>query len=80
MIAKDEYVEKLKNSMWDNNVKVITGVRRCGKSILLFDLFCDYLLKSLKINKDHIIKIKLDERRKTYLNPDVLDEYVRSLN
>ena len=80
MIARDEYVEKLKNSMWDNNVKVITGVRRCGKSILLLDLFCDYLLNSLKINKDHIIKIKLDERRKTYLNPDVLDEYVRSLN
>lgn len=30
MIRRDEYLEKLKKSMWDNNVKVITGIRRCG--------------------------------------------------
>lgn len=47
--------------MWDNNVKVITGIRRCGKSTLLFDLFGDYLLNTLKIDRNLFVKIKLDE-------------------
>ena len=60
MIRRDEYLEKLKKSMWDNNVKVITGIRRCGKSTLLFDLFGNYLTNSLKVDDNHLIKIKFD--------------------
>ena len=48
--------------MWGNNVKVITGIRRCGKSTLLFDLFGDYLLNTLKIDRNLFVKIKLDFR------------------
>ena len=60
MISRNEYIEKIKKSMWDNNVKVITGIRRCGKSTLLFGLFNSYLL-SIGVKEDKIVKIKLDE-------------------
>ena len=39
MIGRDEYLELLKKREWDGNIKVITGIRRCGKSVLLFELF-----------------------------------------
>lgn len=44
MINRDKYLEKIKNVMWDGNVKVITGLRRSGKSTLLFEIFYNYLL------------------------------------
>ena len=57
-------------------IKVITGIRRCGKTYLLFELFYDYLLKS-GVDQGHIIKIALDDRvNKKYRDPDVLCEYV----
>lgn len=43
MVARDSYLEKLKSVMWDGNIKVITGLRRSGKSTLLFELFDEYL-------------------------------------
>ena len=65
--------------MWNGEVKVITGIRRCGKSVLLFDLFYDYLL-SQGVQEDHIIKIELDQRRYyTFRNPIALCEYVEDL-
>lgn len=65
--------------MWNGEVKVITGIRRCGKSVLLFDLFFEYLL-SQGISEDHIIKIELDQRRfHQFRNPITLCEYVESL-
>lgn len=65
--------------MWNGEVKVITGIRRCGKSVLLFDLFFEYLL-SQGISEDHIIKIELDQRRfYQFRNPITLCEYVESL-
>ena len=79
MIARNDYIEKLKESMWNSNVKVITGIRRCGKSTLLFNLFSDYL-KSIGVNKENIIKIKLDEDEFfQYRNPILLSKYLKAL-
>ena len=39
MILRPRYLEQLKDYMWDGQIKVITGIRRCGKSVLLFELF-----------------------------------------
>jgi len=65
--------------MWNGEVKVITGLRRCGKSVLLFDLFYEYLL-SQEVQEDHIIKIELDQRRYyKFRNPITLCEYIEDL-
>lgn len=65
--------------MWNGEIKVITGIRRCGKSVLLFDLFFEYLL-SRKVPEDHILKIELDQRRYyKFRNPITLCEYVESI-
>ena len=65
--------------MWNGEVKVITGIRRCGKSVLLFDLFFDYL-KEQGIAEEQIIKIELDQRKYyKYRNPITLCEYVESI-
>lgn len=45
MLPRTRYLQKLIDYMWDGQVKVITGLRRCGKSVLLFDLFFNYLFK-----------------------------------
>ncbi len=67
------------NSMWNGEVKVLTGIRRCGKSVLLFELFYEYLLAQ-GVQEDKIIKIELDQRRfYKYRNPIVLCDYVESL-
>ena len=80
MIPRIEYLEKIKKAMWDNNVKVITGIRRCGKSTLLFDLFGDYLLNTLKIDRNLFIKIKLDEDENfRFRNPLLLSKHLKGL-
>jgi uncharacterized protein len=57
-------------------IKVITGIRRCGKSYLLFNLFYNYLINS-GIKEDHIIKIALDDRmNKNFRDPDEMLNYV----
>lgn len=67
------------HNMWNGEVKVITGIRRCGKSVLLFDLFYEYLL-SQGVQEDHIIRIELDQRRYyKFRNPITLCEYVEAL-
>lgn len=59
-------------------IKVITGVRRCGKSYLLFNLFCEHL-QSSGVDEDHIIKVDLEDRRnKSLCDPDKLLEYIDS--
>ncbi len=79
MINRDLYLEKLIRNMWNGEIKVITGIRRCGKSVLLFDLFYEYLL-SQGTAEEQIIKIELDQRRYyKYRNPITLCEYVESL-
>lgn len=79
MIKRDSYLDHMIHHMWNGEVKVITGIRRCGKSVLLFDLFYEYLL-SQGVQEDHIIKIELDQRRYYKLrNPITLCEYVEDL-
>ena len=76
MIERDSYLNRLIHGMWNGEIKVITGIRRCGKSVLLFDLFFDYLL-SQGVPEDHILKIELDQRRYyKFRNPIILCEYV----
>ena len=78
MIKRDFYLEELKSSMWDGQIKVITGLRRVGKSVLLFELFKDYLL-STGVSENNIITISLDQRRYyKYRNPILLCDYVES--
>ena len=79
MIKRDSYLNRMIHHMWNGEVKVITGIRRCGKSVLLFDLFHEYLL-SQGVQENHIIKIELDQRRYyKFRNPITLCEYVESL-
>ena len=79
MIKRDSYLNHMVHHMWNGEVKVITGIRRCGKSVLLFDLFYEYLL-SQGVQEDHIIKIELDQRRYyKFRNPIMLCEYVEAL-
>ncbi len=79
MIKRDFYLKRMVNSMWNGEVKVLTGIRRCGKSVLLFELFYEYLLAQ-GVQEDKIIKIELDQRRfYKYRNPIVLCDYVESL-
>ena len=77
-IKRDYYLDELKSRMGGEMVKVITGVRRCGKSYLLFKLFKEYLLCE-GVKPNHIIEIALDdEGMKPYRNPIELGRYIRA--
>lgn len=79
MIKRNSYLNRMIHHMWNGEVKVITGIRRCGKSVLLFDLFYEYLL-SQGVQENHIIKIELDQRRYyKFRNPIVLCEHIESI-
>lgn len=77
-IRRDIYLKKLINRMHNGMIKVVTGIRRSGKSYLLFTIFKDYLL-SKGVDEDHIISIELDRlENKKYMNPYVILEQIRS--
>ena len=77
-IKRDRYLQHVIDYMWDGQVKVITGIRRCGKSFLLNTLFKKYLLEQ-GVPADNIISIELDLTKDIkYRDPLVLAEYVRS--
>lgn len=77
-IKRDMYLNKLIRHKGNGMVKIITGVRRCGKSYLLFKLFRDHLIDS-GVAQDHIISIALDDYGNRALqNPDELYNYVKS--
>lgn len=79
LISRDKYLEALKIRMNNHMVKVITGIRRCGKSYLVFKIFYNYLTVN-GVPEDHIIKIELDQRKnKEYRNPDKILDYINSL-
>ena len=79
MIKRDFYLTQIIQSMWDGQIKVITGLRRSGKSVLLFELFKDYLLKR-DTSEDHIITISLDQRKYyKYRNPITLCDFVENI-
>lgn len=78
-MKRDNYIDRLIHTMWNGEIKVLTGIRRCGKSVILFELFYAYLLAQ-GIEESHIIKISLDQRRYSkYRNPITLCEYVESI-
>ena len=58
MIQRDFYLNRLIRHMWNGEIKVVTGIRRCGKSVLLFELFNNYLL-SQGVEENHILKVLL---------------------
>jgi predicted AAA+ superfamily ATPase len=77
-IQRDTYLEQLKNSRFNGQVKVITGVRRCGKSFLLFRIYHDYLIED-GVKEENIIEIVLDDDAYAQLcDPNELSKYIRS--
>lgn len=59
MIQRPVYLERLKNRMWNDSIKIITGIRRSGKSFLLKNIFTEYLY-SIGVNKENIIIFSFD--------------------
>ena len=77
VIKRDEYLGRLIDKKENGLIKVITGIRRCGKSFLLFHLFYDYLINS-GVKEEQIITIALDDNLfVNYRDPDELSKYIR---
>ena len=77
-IKRDHYLEQLKNKEWNGMVKVVTGLRRSGKSYLLFNLFTDYL-KAKGVEDKYIIKVVLDDLDNEHLREKhALYDYIKS--
>ena len=78
MIKRDSYLNQLKNKEWNGMIKVVTGLRRAGKSYLIFEIFYSYL-KEKGIPDDHIIKVVLDNLdNEILLEKHKLYEYIKS--
>ena len=80
-IKRDKYLSELESMKHTSFVKIVTGMRRCGKSYLLFNLFYKHLLES-GVDASHIVKVDLDSfQNKKLRNPDELYQYLdNSLN
>ena len=79
MIERKKYLDKLISRKQNGLVKVITGIRRCGKSYLLFNIYKDYL-KSIGVEDECIICLALDDDENIrYRNPLELGKYIRSV-
>ena len=77
-IKRDRYLNRLIDRMHNGMVKVVTGIRRCGKTYLLFELFGDYL-RSEGVEDDHIIEVALDDEENAALrDPSALSAHIRS--
>lgn len=75
-IKRDIYLQKLIDSKHNDMIKIITGLRRCGKSYLLLTIFYNHL-KEEGVDDDHIIQVDLEDRRNKVLrDPDALLEYI----
>lgn len=79
IIPRQEYLNQLIAGLGNGLIKIVTGIRRCGKSYLLAHIFKSYLIET-GIAKDHIIHIPMDDRRNMKLrNPDVFLSHIDSL-
>ena len=77
IIKRDEYLKRIIDRKENGLIKVITGMRRCGKSFLLFNLFYDYLIQS-GVKEEQIIRIALDDDTfEKYRDSDELSKYIR---
>ena len=77
-IKRDKYLKKLISKRNNGLIKVITGIRRCGKSYLLFNLYYDYLIEE-GVSEDCIISVPLDDDDYfEYCDPQKLSEYIKS--
>lgn len=78
-IKRDKYLNDIINRMHNGMIKVVTGIRRSGKSYLLFKIFREYLRKQ-GVDDAHVIAIELDQRKnRQYRDPDVILDYIESL-
>lgn len=76
IIHRNQYIRELIEKRWNGKVKIITGIRRCGKSFLLFTLYKDYLLNE-GVTKDCFVELALDRKAHVkYRNPNELYDYV----
>ena len=72
------YLQRLISGQGNGLVKIVTGIRRCGKSYLLFKLFRSHLLQS-GVSEDHVFMMALDDwKNRKYRNPDVLMDELQS--
>lgn len=79
IFSRDKYTEAIIRKKWNGRIKVITGVRRCGKSTVLFELFQKHLLET-GTPKSNIISIALDDdTNKEFRDPNILSEYVHKV-
>lgn len=77
IFKRDFYLKKIIDKIENGRIKIITGIRRCGKSYLLFNLYQKYLL-SKGIKEEQIISVALDEiDNLEYRNPFRLNEYIK---
>ncbi len=78
IIDRKLYLDQLINKKQNGLIKIITGIRRCGKSFLLFNLFYNHLIKS-GVKESNIITLILDDdKNRKYRDPDNLSEYLYS--
>lgn len=76
-IKRDKYLEDLKDRMHNGMIKVVTGIRRSGKSYLIFSIFKEYLLNE-GVDEDHIIEMEFDKKENAkYRDPDTLLDFVK---
>ena len=77
-ISRDRYLEQLVSRMWNGQVKVVTGIRRCGKSYLLKKLFRRHLIEMQGVRENSILMLDLDDSENLHLrNPLELSSFVK---
>ena len=76
-IKRDKYLNDLKDRMHNGMIKVVTGIRRSGKSYLIFSIFKEYLI-SEGVDEEHIIEMEFDKKENSkYRDPDDLLDYIK---